>query len=105
MRTFQDFFCHIFSLPNLLFFNKIKSRFDRFIFYFKMVDECDDDDEKALLSILAELDQVPCPSGGKTVPLPAGEETPEPISETEGIPFWAKCLAGATGIGKGSTPR
>lgn len=70
-----------------------------------MVDECDDDDEKALLSILAELDQVPCPSGGKTVPLPAGEEPPEPISETEGIPFWAKCLAGATGIGKGSTSR
>ena len=67
-----------------------------------MVDECDDDDEKALLSILAELDQVPCPSGGKTVPLPAGEEPPEPISETEGIPIWAKCLAGATGIGKGS---
>ena len=68
-----------------------------------MVDECDDDDEKALLSILAELDEVPCPSGGKTVPLPAGDEPPEPISETEGIPFWAKCLAGATGIGKGST--
>ena len=33
MRTFQDFFCHIFSLPNLLFFNKIKSRFDRYIFF------------------------------------------------------------------------
>ena len=67
---------------------------------FQMVDESDDD-EKAILSILSELDQVPCPSGGKTVPLPAGDEPPEPITETEGIPFWAKCLAGATGIGKG----
>merc|ERR1712212_214299 len=58
----------------------------------------EEDDEKALLSIMAELDEVPQPSAGKTVPLPASENDIEPVAETEGIPFWAKCLAGATGI-------